>query len=216
MPVFKTKESYWKIRRRKGFLIETFCSVLSLPCSLLRACHLRQLVLLPRREPLSPLLRDSSLRHLVLLLRDPVLLKGDQPAGPTSGQPSHQQGLLRLSVDAWLQLGIRMGSVQLSIQVKNLLQLHCGFTDTVRYRICSVLFYIAGAYLTQAIVKYLNFLFSDSSADSSSSDSNPEEDPVLLRRKRFVRRKDRAVHSLASSMDPSNYDPVPPPAIDST
>jgi hypothetical protein len=45
-----------------------------------------------------------------------------------------------------------------------------------------------------------------------STDSEPEdpEAPVLLRRKRYVKRKDRAVSSFDSAMDPRNYDPLPP------
>lgn len=52
-------------------------------------------------------------------------------------------------------------------------------------------------------------------AESSEDDEpnlNREDDgaPVLLRRKRYVRRRDRAVTSLARAMDPDNYTLLPP------
>ncbi len=57
-----------------------------------------------------------------------------------------------------------------------------------------------------------NFLLSVASdSDSSGDDDDAEpENPVLLRRKRFIPRKDRAVKDLDSARNPANFDPVPP------
>lgn len=52
--------------------------------------------------------------------------------------------------------------------------------------------------------------FSESSEGSGESDPEDPEAPVLLRRKRFVKRRDRVVNSLESAMDSRNYDPLPP------
>jgi hypothetical protein len=41
-------------------------------------------------------------------------------------------------------------------------------------------------------------------------ESDDPEAPVLLRRKRYVKRTDRAVRSLETAMDPENYDPIEP------
>jgi hypothetical protein len=53
---------------------------------------------------------------------------------------------------------------------------------------------------------------SDSSGaeDERNLENNPDQRPVLLRRRRFVKRRDRAVHSLATALDDRNYDPIPP------
>ncbi len=59
----------------------------------------------------------------------------------------------------------------------------------------------------------VNFLLSvagDSDSSGDDDDAEPDENPVLLRRKRFVPRKDRAVRDLDSARNPANYDPVPP------
>jgi hypothetical protein len=56
----------------------------------------------------------------------------------------------------------------------------------------------------------------DSSNNDSSSDSDADQAPHLLRRKRYIRRKDRAVNSLATSLDPQNYDPIPPVKVHCT
>ena len=55
----------------------------------------------------------------------------------------------------------------------------------------------------------LIFLDSDGEGSDVLNPEDPEE-PVLLRRKRYVRRKDRKVNSLESAMDPDNYNPIPP------
>jgi hypothetical protein len=55
----------------------------------------------------------------------------------------------------------------------------------------------------------LSLVHLDSSA--SEADDNLEEAPVRLRRNRITRRKDRAVRDLASALDSTNYDPIPPP-----
>ena len=49
------------------------------------------------------------------------------------------------------------------------------------------------------------------SSDVSAAEDDPDPAPVLLRRRRFVRRKDRAVHDLASAQEATNYDPILPP-----
>jgi|688.fasta_scaffold965290_1 hypothetical protein len=42
-------------------------------------------------------------------------------------------------------------------------------------------------------------------------EDDPEEAPVRLRRKRFVPRRDRAVNSLATSLDSNNYNLISAP-----
>jgi hypothetical protein len=54
------------------------------------------------------------------------------------------------------------------------------------------------------------FLSADSSDDESELEPEDPEAPVLLRRKRYVPLKDRKVNSLESSMNPNNYDLLPP------
>lgn len=46
--------------------------------------------------------------------------------------------------------------------------------------------------------------------DERNIESNPGLRPVLLRRKRYVKRRDRAVHSLETALDSRNYDPILP------
>ncbi len=46
--------------------------------------------------------------------------------------------------------------------------------------------------------------------DDHNIENNPQLRPVRLRRKKFVRRRDRAVNSLETALDSRNYTPVPP------
>lgn len=53
----------------------------------------------------------------------------------------------------------------------------------------------------------------DSDVESEALPDSDREDleaPVLLRRKRYLRTKDRLVHDLDSALNPLNYDPIPP------
>lgn len=56
-----------------------------------------------------------------------------------------------------------------------------------------------------------NLLFFPLDSSASEVDDDPEEAPVRLRRRRVAKRKDRAVHDLASALDSTNYDPIPAP-----
>jgi hypothetical protein len=58
--------------------------------------------------------------------------------------------------------------------------------------------------------------FADSSSNGSGQDPEDPEAPVLLRRKRYVKRGDRCINSLATAMDPGNYDKIPPVTLHST
>ncbi len=63
---------------------------------------------------------------------------------------------------------------------------------------------------TLLIFNFLLSVASDSDSSGDDDDAEPDENPVLLRRKRFVPRKDRAVRDLASARNPANFDPIPP------
>jgi hypothetical protein len=52
----------------------------------------------------------------------------------------------------------------------------------------------------------------DSEGSNVECDDDPNEEPVLLRRSKvYTKRKDRAVNSLESALDPGNYIPIAPP-----
>jgi hypothetical protein len=61
------------------------------------------------------------------------------------------------------------------------------------------------------MVGFFQLKIAESSGDEETNrDPGDEEAPVLLRRKRYIRRKDRAVNSLASALNPENFDMLPP------
>jgi hypothetical protein len=55
---------------------------------------------------------------------------------------------------------------------------------------------------------YCNYFCLDSSEDGEV-DRNTNGDPVRLRQKRYVKRRDRAVNNLRTALDSSNYNSIP-------